>query len=272
MAFDVPPREASRLMNERKAVLLQSMGGASVTDIMMNVSRPPFDNKKVRQAINHAVDRKRFVDTVLVGFGDPWCQPFPPQSLGFSKDLGTKHCTFDLARAKQLLAEAGYPNGFESILHISTATYPNTRALAQILQADLAKIGVRLTIRDVEPAEYREVTWGTKNKFAIVLHEYGRGNRDPDTLFKAAGAWYTKDGMHTYTSPEYIQLVDEAGSTLDPAKRRQVYDQIARFLADQVFTLPISPNFTLSAIRPTAQEVTVNVDGMPILEKAWLTR
>jgi len=272
MAWDVPPREAARLMNERKAALLQNLGGASVIDIMMNVSRPPFDNKKVRQAINHAVDRKRFVDTVLVGFGEPWCQPFPHQSLGFSKELGTKHCTFDLARAKQLLTEAGYPNGFESVLHISTATFPTTRQLAQILQADLAKIGVRLTIRDVEPAEYREVTWGTRQKFAIVLHQYGRGSMDPDTLFKAAGAWYTKGAMHTFTSPEYIRLVNEAGSILDPAKRRPLYDQLARFLADQAFTLPITPNFSLSAIGPTAQGVAVNIDGMPILDEAWLTR
>lgn len=272
MAFDFSPRDAARLMNERKATLLQSMGGASVTDIMMNVSRAPFDNQKVRQAINHAVDRKRFVDTVLVGFGDPWCQPFPAQSLGFSRGLGAKSCTFDLTQAKRLLAEAGYPNGFEAVLHISTATYPNTRQLAQILQADLAKIGVRLTIRDVEPAEYREVTWGTRNKFAIVLHEYGRANRDPDTLFKAAGAWYTKDAMTTFSTPEYIRLVDTAGSILDPAKRRQTYDQLARFLTEQAFTLPISPSYTLSAVRPTAQGVSVNVDGMPILERAWLAR
>ena len=272
VAWELPPREAARLMNARKAVLLQGMGGASVTDIMMNVSRAPFDNKLVRQAINHAVDRKRFVDTVLAGFGEPWCQPFPSQSLGFSKELGTKHCTFDLAQATQLLTRAGYPNGFEAMLHISTATFPNTRQLAQLLQADLAKVGVRLTIRDVEPAEYREVTWGTKNKFAMVLHEYGRGNRDPDTLFKAAGAWYTKDGMTTFTSPEYIRLVEEAGTSLDSAKRRRLYDQIARSLADQAFTIPISPNYTLSGIRPEVQGMTVNTDGMPILEAAWLNR
>ena len=272
VAYDVLPRDAARLMNDRKAVLLQGMAGAGVFDIMMNVSRPPFDNKKVRRAINHSVDRKRFVETGLAGFGDPWCQPFPPQSLGFSKELGTEHCTFDLARAKQLLAEAGYPNGFEAVLHISTATFPTARHLAQILQSDLAKIGVRLTIRDVESAEYREVTWGTKNKFAIVLHEYGRANRDPDTLFKAAGAWYTKDGMTTFTSPEYIRLVDEAGTTLDVAKRRRLYDQIARYLADQAFTIPIAPNLTLTAIRPTAEGVAANTDAQIILEGAWLTR
>ena len=269
VAWELPPREAARLMNARKALLLQNMGGAAVTDLMMNVSRAPFDNKLVRQAINHALDRKRFVDTILAGFGEPWCQPFPSRSVGFSKELGTKHCTFDLARAKQLLAQAGHPNGFESVLHISTATYPTARQLAQLVQADLAKIGVRLTIRDVEPAEYREVTWGTKNKFAMVLHEYGRGNRDPDTLFKAAGAWYTKDGMTTFTSPEYVRLVQEAGTTLDPAKRRRLYDQIARHLADQAFTIPISPSYTVSGIRPDVQDMTVNSDGMPILERAW---
>jgi peptide/nickel transport system substrate-binding protein len=272
VAWELPPREAARLMNTRKAVLLQGMGGASVTDIMMNASKAPFDNKLVRQAVNHAVDRKRFVDTVLAGFGEPWCQPFPAQSLGFSRELGTAHCSFDLAQAKQRLAEAGFPGGFEAVLHISTATFPNTRQLAQILQADLAKIGVRLTIRDVEPAEYREVTWGTKNKFAIVLHEYGRGNRDPDTLFEAAGAWYTKDGMTTFTSPDYVRMVREAGASLDPAKRRRLYDQLARYLADQAFTIPISPNYTLSAIRPAVQGMIVNSDGMPILEGAWLNR
>lgn len=116
------------------------------------------------------------------------------------------------------------------------------------------------------------MTWGTRNKFAIVLHEYGRANRDPDTLFKAAGAWYTKDAMTTFSTPEYIRLVDTAGSILDPAKRRQTYDQLARFLTEQAFTLPISPSYTLSAVRQTAQGVSVNVDGMPILESAWLAR
>jgi ABC-type transport system substrate-binding protein len=106
----------------------------------------------------------------------------------------------------------------------------------------------------------------------MVLHEYGRGNRDPDTLFKAAGAWYTKDGMTTYTSPEYVRLVQEAGTSLDPARRRQLYGQIARHLADQAFTIPISPNYTLSGIRPEVQGMTVNTDGMPILERAWLSR
>jgi len=273
LAYRIPPRDAARLMKDRKDILVKSTPVANVEEIIINVSKAPFDNKKVRQAINHAVDRKRFVDTVLVGFGEPMCQALPPQSAGFSRDLGNQHCAFDLAQAKQLLAEAGYPDGFASELHISTATYPESRQLAQILQADLAKIGVRLTIRDLEPADFRETYFGgAKGKFAMVIHQYSRTNRDPDTLYRTTVAWNPRGGLSTFGLPEYASLVDDAGSTMDPAKRRQLYDQIAHYVADQAFVLPITPIVMLMAIGPTVQGVENNVDGMPILEKAWLTR
>ncbi|HEV8308352.1 MAG TPA: ABC transporter substrate-binding protein [Methylomirabilota bacterium] len=272
MAFEVPPRDAVRLRDHPRIRILQTFPGATVFDIMLNVTRPPFDKKAVRQAINHAVDRKRFVDTILLGIGEPWCQPFPRQSLGYAPDLGTAHCEFNLTRAKQLLAEAGHPNGFEATLHISTATFPLTRQLAQILQSDLAKIGVRLAIRDVEPAEYREVTWGERQKFAIVLHQFGRANRDPDSLFKGAGAWYAEKGMTLYTSPEYRQLIDEAGGTTDAGKRRQLYGRLARLIADEAFTLPLAPNITLYGHQAYVQGPRLDVEGRVSLEGAWLDR
>ncbi|MGH7321196.1 MAG: ABC transporter substrate-binding protein, partial [Candidatus Rokuibacteriota bacterium] len=272
MVDDLPPRDAGRLRDHPKVRVVHTFPGSIVFDIMMNVTRPPFDRKAVRHAINHAVDRKRFVDTVLVGIGEPWCQPFPRQSLGYVTDLGAAHCEFNLAKAKQLLAEAGHPNGFEATLHISTATFPLTRQLAQILQSDLAKIGVRLTIRDVEPAEYREVTWGERQKFAIVLHAFGRANRDPDTLFKAAGAWYAEKGMTLYSSPEYRQLIDEASGTLDVAQRRQLYARLGRLIADEAFTVTLAPLITLYGHQASVQGARWDVDGRVQLEGAWLDR
>ncbi len=272
MVDDLPPRDAARLKDHPRLRVVQTFPGSIVFDVMINVTRPPFDKRAVRQAINHAIDRKRFVETVLVGIGEPWCQPFPRQSLGFVPELGTTHCEFNLARAKQRLVEAGYPNGFEAALHISTATFPLTRQLAQILQSDLAKIGVRIAIRDVEPAEYREVTWGERQKFAIVLHEYGRANRDPDTLFKAAGAWYAEKGMTLYTSPEYRQLIEEAGSVLDPAQRRSLYARLGRLVAEEAFTLPLAPHVTLYGHHAAVQGARWDVDGRVQLEEAWLDR
>jgi peptide/nickel transport system substrate-binding protein len=269
---DLPPRDAVRLRDSPKLKVVQTFPGSIVFDIMMNVTKPPFDRKKVRQAISHAVDRKRFVDTVLVGIGEPWCQPFPRASLGYVADLGAAHCEFNLERARQLVAEAGFPQGFEAVLHISTGTFPLTRQLAQILQSDLAKIGVRLTIRDVEPAKYREVTWGEKEKFAIVLHAFGRANRDPDMLFKAAGAWYAENGMPLYTSPEYRQLIDEAGSTFDLAKRRQLYGRLGRLIADEAFTLTLAPLITLYGHQAAVRGARWDVDGRVLLEAAWLDR
>jgi len=272
MVDDLPPRDAVRLRDHPKVRVVQTFPGSIVFDIMLNVTRPPFDKKKVRQAISLAVDRKRFVDTVLVGIGEPWCQPFPRQSLGYVPDLGTAHCEFNLERAKRLIAEAGYPSGFEAVLHISTGTFPLTRQLAQILQSDLAKIGVRLTIRDVEPAKYREVTWGEKEKFAIVLHAFGRANRDPDMLFKAAGAWYAENAMHLYTSPEYRQLIEEAGTALEAAKRRQLYARLGRLIADEAFTLTLAPQITLYGHQASVQGAQWDVDGRVMLEGAWLDK
>jgi peptide/nickel transport system substrate-binding protein len=272
MIDDLPPRDAVRLRDNPKLRVVQTFPGSIVFDIMMNVTKAPFDKKKVRQAISHAVDRKRFVDTVLVGIGEPWCQPFPRQSLGYVPALGAAHCEFSLERAKQLIAEAGYPQGFEAVLHISTGTFPLTRQLAQILQSDLGKIGVRLTIRDVEPAQYREVTWGEKDKFAIVLHAFGRANRDPDMLFKAAGAWYAEGAMHLYSSPEYRQLIDEAAGTFDQAKRRQAYARLGRLIADEAFTVTIAPQITLYGHQATVKGAGWDVDGRVELEGAWLDR
>jgi peptide/nickel transport system substrate-binding protein len=270
MVDDLPPRDAVRLRDHPRVRVVQTFPGSIVYDVMINVTRPPLDKKAVRQALNHAVDRKRIVETVLAGIGEPWCQPFPKQSLGYVPDLGTGHCEFNLTRARQLLTEAGHPGGFEAILHVSSGTFPLSRQIAQILQSDLAKIGVRLTIRDVEPAEYREVTWGERQKFALVLHAYGRANRDPDTLFKAAGAWYATKGMTLFTSPEYRQLIDEAGTALEAARRRPLYARLGRLIADEAFTLPLAPLVTLYGHLAGVEGAHWDVDGRVQLEGAWL--
>lgn len=269
---DLPPRDAVRLRDHPKLRVVQTFPGSIVYDVMINVTRPPFDRRPIRQAIGNLIDRKRIVETVLAGIGEPWCQPFPRQSLGYVADLGTAHCDFNPERARRLLAEGGYPHGFDVILHISTGTFPLSRQVAQIIQSDAAKVGIRMTIRDVEPAEYREVTWGERNKFAMVLHAYGRANRDPDTLFKAAGAWYAEKGMTLYTSPEYRQLIEEAGSTLDAARRRQAYARLGRLIAEEAFTLPIAPLITLYGLQAAVQGARWDVDGRILLEEAWLDR
>ena len=76
------------------------------TLIGMNVSKPPFDNPKVREAVNYAINRQRFVDTALAGVGEAQAIPWPKSSPAYDAELAASY-TFDLARAKQLVAESG---------------------------------------------------------------------------------------------------------------------------------------------------------------------
>jgi ABC-type transport system substrate-binding protein len=105
-----------------------------------------------------------------------------------------------------------------------------------------------------------------------VLHAFGRANRDPDMLFKAAGAWYAEGAMHLYSSPEYRQLIAEAAGTFDQAKRRQAYARLGRLIADEAFTLTLAPQITLYGHQASVKGAGWDVDGRVELEGAWLDR
>jgi ABC-type transport system substrate-binding protein len=115
--------------------------------ITLNTKMKPFDNVKVRQAINMAVNKDRIV-RILNGRATPANQPLPPLMPGYDKSF--TGYTYDVAKAKALLAEAGFPNGFETVLY-STNTDPQPR-IAQAIQQDLAAVGVKAEVRALAQA------------------------------------------------------------------------------------------------------------------------
>lgn len=119
--------------------------------VTLNVTTKPFDNVKVRQALNHAVNKDRIVQ-IMNGRVVAANQPLPPSMPGY--DAEYKGFAYDVAGAKALLAEAGYPNGFSTELWTSN-TDPNPR-IAQTIQQDLAAIGVKVTIKSLAQANVIE--------------------------------------------------------------------------------------------------------------------
>jgi peptide/nickel transport system substrate-binding protein len=119
-------------------------------DILMSTVDAPFSNKRVRQAMNLALDRKRFVDTLMYGLTEPthiiWLRSSPAWDPAI--DIGE----FNLEKARQLLDEAGYGRGFETRIQTNGA-YPELSKFAAIVQADLAKIGVKLNIEPTDAVQ-----------------------------------------------------------------------------------------------------------------------
>ncbi|MGO6814589.1 ABC transporter substrate-binding protein [Rhizobium leguminosarum] len=115
--------------------------------ITLNTKVKPFDNLKVRQALNMAINKER-ITRILNGRATPANQPLPPLMPGYDKSF--TGYAYDVAKAKALLAEAGYPDGFETVLY-STNTDPQPR-IAQAIQQDLAAVGVKAEVRALAQA------------------------------------------------------------------------------------------------------------------------
>jgi len=259
----------ARLQQDGKFQTPAGADGNVVLDFIMNVSEKPFDDKRVRQAFNLAVDRQRVLQRVYSGVGEPACIPFPKTSFAYDESAASS-CRFDLDGAKALLTEAGYPDGFdvEAIVDSSQTAW---RQFAEIYQADLAKIGVRMKLTVQEPPQYRQNTFG--HKFQTAFHNFGRANKDPDGLFRIAVAWYpTKEGFSTFTSPEYERLVGEAGSSMDRARRKELYGQVMKLIVDESFVLSIVSIPQIWAVAPHVRELAWNLDGHEILEAVWLDK
>ena len=119
--------------------------------VTLNVKIKPLNNVKVRQAVNHAIDKDRIVQ-ILNGRADAANQPLPPSMPGY--DTGYKGFAYDVTKAKALLAEAGLANGFSTELWTSN-TDPNPR-IAQSIQEDLAKVGIKASIKSLAQANVIE--------------------------------------------------------------------------------------------------------------------
>ncbi len=244
--------------------------GGQVLNILMNVTRPPFDKKEVRQAISYALNRQRVIEVAYMGIGKLHGLPFPVGSLGYDEEINKQATTFDLDKAKKLIGEAGYPNGFEATIQASAALGQDRAQAAQILQADLAKIGVKLTIENPEAAVYRQRF--LKGDYQMSAHSTNQANKDPSTLFGTTFTYSPENGSTHFKSDEYSKLVEAGATTLDPAKRREIYQQVAKLLVDEAFVLVAAQQPMMETMHSYVEGVRLTHDSFQLYENAWLNK
>ncbi len=261
------PQSVARFKSspDLKVVAIEQWGLAQ--DMIMNLRRPPFDKPEVRQAINHAVNRPRFVEIALSGLGVPSCLPIPQGSWAWDAALAGS-CAYDLDKAKQLLEKAGVGGGFEASFIVRGNSQPQVQ-LGQILQGDLAKIGVKIKVETLEDAVHEKSL--TDGNFDFAAHDYGRANKDPDTLFRATSAWRPTQTYSGFEFQEYKDKIDAGSATSDRAKRKDAYRDLFGYILQGPATLSIAGRFFLFAHTTALQDFAHNLDGMELLERAWLT-
>ncbi len=229
------------------------------------VYTPPLDRKAVRQALNYAIDRKRFVDSFLKGVGTPlslpWDSAFPMYDASKAN-----YYTFDLDKAKSLLAQEGITD-----LHldmIPSPTFPEGNDFCQMYQNDLAKVGVTLDIISLDQG-----TWSDQVNNRKYRHLYFAAsilNLSPGTIFTVSRPIGPQNNNEGFQTDQYTQLVNDLVLESDPQKLKQIYSQLNDILLDESFFMFIAPNAVLTVTKANVQDVTTNMHGGWQLTDAYL--
>jgi peptide/nickel transport system substrate-binding protein len=165
ISYDLPNKDFVELKSSGKLNIVSTPYSNGIQYIGMNVTRPPFDNLKVRQAVAYAIPYQKIMDAVLFGLA----KPMFGKAAGRPTEVAWPQAhpfTTDIAKAKQLMAEAGYPNGFETTLSFDLGFAGVNEPLCVLTQESLAQIGIKCTINKIPGA-----TWRTElNKKALPLY------------------------------------------------------------------------------------------------------
>ncbi len=230
--------------------------------LMINTSRPPFENLAVRQAISRAIDRRRIAEIVYRKNGVETCQPWAAGHWAHAPEI-EKTCGFDLAEARRLMERSGVARFTTSVNTAVDAYSPGSVETAQILKEDLAKIGIDLEIKTFDQARARTLLLASD--FDMLLHVYTEGGNDPQ--FIVPSGFYGPGGRSKYTSPDYAALVAAAGQTVDPAMRKDLYRRISASVVDAAFIMPIVHEFPSIPMKRSIEGFRMDPSGFPILSQ-----
>jgi peptide/nickel transport system substrate-binding protein len=189
------------------------------TILALNNRRPPLSNVLVRRAIAHAIDRRALIDGAMFGYGTPIGSHFPPRNPAYV-DL-TGQYPYDVARAKALLSQAGYPNGFSVTLKLPPPSY--ARRGGEIIAAQLAQVGIRATIENLEWAQWLTQVYAQHDFDMSIV-----GHAEPlDYDIYARDDYY-----FGYSNPAFKKIVAALDDSVDPERRRALLQQVQHMLAD----------------------------------------
>jgi peptide/nickel transport system substrate-binding protein len=234
--------------------------------LVCNTTFQPLDNKVVRQALNFAIDRKRMADTVLKGTVAPQALPWAAASPAYTAAKMNAY-TFDLDKAKALLASAGV-NGFE--MDLTYGTGDEYAGMAQIYQADLAKIGVKAALKPADAATLADAV--NKLTYSGIYVALGSQANLQEAATGIAGtrSLTFENNSAGFKDPHYSQLFETASIEPDAGKRMQIYSQLNDFVLDQSFTMPVATAAVAAVARAKVQGLRWDMIPRFTLRDAWL--
>lgn len=263
------PEEITQLQKTNPNIKIFEALFATQEQLYMNMEREPFTDLRVRKAISMAVDRKSMVKAIYGGgetsgpvnpsLGD-WALPLEERE---------KLLSYNPEEAKKLLAEAGYPNGFDTTMMVTNGYGEQLVRVAQWVAEDLRNVGINVEIEVVEYAAYFSEKWPN------VDYDMGVGYQ---TYFQEPDEWlrtqlHTDGSRNWYniSDPELDKLLDEQRTILDVEKRKQYIYEIQRYVLENVVNpIPITTYYTKTPIQPYVRDSYPHASyGYGYLKDVW---
>jgi dipeptide transport system substrate-binding protein len=250
MAFP-NPGDAQRIAEDPDLTLI-TQEGLNIGYMSMLTTRPPFDDVRVRRAVNLAVDKAAIVEAVYGKAGVPAKNPIPPTLWSYNDAI--KDYPYDPAEAQRLLVEAGLPGGFETELWympVSRPYTPDGKRVAEMIQTDLSKIGIRLRLVTDEWSAYREKLQA--GMAPMALFGWTSDNGDPDNfLHVLLGCPAAREGgsnVAKWCDASYDELVTRAKRTISQEERASLYAKAQEIFKREAPWLPIAHSVVMMGIR-----------------------
>jgi dipeptide transport system substrate-binding protein len=241
IAVSPAPADLQAIRRDRHLVLEQA-DGMNVGYLAMNVEKAPFDQVLVRRAVSYALNKQSYVDAIYMGNASLAINPYPASMWSYTDQIHIY--PYDPERAKALLAQAGYKNGFRTTLWtlpVSRPYNPNGRKIGEMMQSDLAKVGIKVDLATYD--------WGTylakvkRGEHAMVQLGWSSDNGDPDNfLYMLLSCDSVTRGSNNsrYCNQAFNALISEARLSNDVSLRTDLYRKALRVLSEDVPIVPIA--------------------------------
>lgn len=261
----VPPQDHDRIRKNKDLNLVTISGGRIITFQLNQNRREEFKDPRVRQAIMYATNNVGIVEKIMKGFATPAAQQSPAGYMGHNPDLKPR---FDLAKAKQLMKEAGYEKGFTVTAVAPNNRYVNDEKIAEAFAAMLSKINIKVDLKTMPKAQYWEqfdlqvadiqmIGWHSDTEDSANFSEYLVMCPDKET-----GKGQYNSG--NYCNPKVDELVLASLTETDMAKRAQILKEVEKILYEDAAFVPFHwQNHSYAGKKGIDIEPVVNVMNFP---------
>jgi len=267
MILSIDPAMAPQFEKMPDTTVDVAKAGSQMLVVMPKYEGSPFMDKRVRQALTLAVDRQKIID-IVYGGKYAWV-PNDTHMADFNADFLARNPVRDVAKAKKLLAEAGYAGGITLPTLYYSSYYPEIDRVFQVMSESVKDAGITMPIELKQKSGYRK--WRVEDKKKTRKHRFAMGPVGPRNpaanLFRMARPTYNESG-YWHPNPkgdEYIALYKKAMATGDAKERRAIYHEMQRILQDEVPTLFVIGRRTIDVFRS-------NVHGWKAHSQGWSGR